>query len=145
MHDVSPKYMRSKMGKTEKIIFFLMFCLFVPTVQSYSSDINPNIKIVTTGPVSTDYGPVKYRFRMVTLLREGRFSMHFERVEYGAGNCCLKIVNTFTIDPSLIKGKYQLNNAPNIKWLSYNSFNFKENSTLYSIKNIGGKYIVFRD
>jgi len=127
------------MGKI-RIIFFLVFWIFVPTVQSFPSDINPSIKTVSTGPVDNYFLVKRNRFRMVTVLSEVSFSMYFEKVEYGEGHSYRKVVDKFTIEPSLLKGEYQLYSASNVEWLSYNSFKFKEISTLYRIKYIDGKY-----
>ena len=127
------------MGKA-RIILFLLFWLFVPTVQSFPSDINPSIKTVSTGPVNNYFLTNMNRFRMVTVLSEVSFSMYFEKVAYGEGHSYGKVVDKFTIEPALFKGEYRLYSASNVEWLSYNSFKFREIPIIYRIKYIDGKY-----
>ena len=133
------------MGTIGRIIIVLVFCVFILPDHSYSSEINPSIETISTGPFNTEEGAPRYRFRMITVLSEVSYSVHIEQIEYGDENCCLKVIKSFTIEPSLIGGDYQLYSVSNIKWLSYNSLEFKGNSTYYTIKNLDSKYVVTKD
>ena len=122
-----------------------MFCVLIPSGHSYCSDINPSVETISTGPFNTDKEVPRYRFRIITVLSEVSYSVHFEKIEYGDENCCLKVIKSFTIEPSLIEGEYRLFSLSDIKWISYNSLRFKGNSTLYTIKNLDSKYIVVKE
>jgi hypothetical protein len=137
--------MRAIMGKIIKIIIVLVFCVFIPADHPYSSDINPSIETISTGPFNTDKRAPRYRFRIITVFSEVSYSVHFEQIEYGDENCCLKVIKSFTIEPSLIEGEYRLFSVSNIKWLSYNSVRFKGNSASYTIRNLDSKYIVIKE
>ncbi len=133
------------MGKISKTIIISVFCVFIFVDQSYSFEINPSIETISTGPFNTEEEAPRYRFRIITVLSEVSYSVHIEQIEYGDENCCLKVIKSFTIEPSLIEGEYQLFSVSDIKWLSYNSLRFRGNSTTYTIKNLDGKYIVVKE
>jgi hypothetical protein len=114
---------------------------------SFSADtlnIDADIYLVSSGPIEWDYEGEGggSRFRSVFVLSEVSLTLYVQKIQYGPENCCAKVVKTVEIDAEKIAGSHKLFDATDIKWIKYDSFRFKGNSSYYTIVNLDGKYEV---
>jgi hypothetical protein len=121
-------------------IFLLASCSAVAQAQEFKLD--PNIITVSSGPIKWINGSTGARFRTIVILNEVYLSLFIQKIEYGEETCCARISKTFQIDPQKVEGPYKLHHVADIKWLSYESFEFKGNSTNYIVSNLDTTYEV---
>ena len=107
-------------------------------------NIDPDIILVSTGPMNDSDDVNTYRFRCVITLSEVSLSVFIQKLEYGEENCCKKVLRTYELDQGRLEGKYALYSVSEINWLGYDSFTFKANSTHYSIAKLDSTYTIDR-
>lgn len=126
------------------LCIFLLIISVNSTLVAGEFDINPNIETIFTGPFLWKDGKTGLRLRIVTVLSEVYLNLFIQKIEYGEENCCAKIIKTYEIDSKQLEGDYQMYSITDIKWLSYDTLQFKANSTTYVIKNLDSEYKVIR-
>lgn len=111
---------------------------------AFALDVNPNIETISTGPFSWKDGKTGVRLRVIVVLSEVHLNLFIQRIEYGEENCCARVTKTYEIDSEKLEGKYQLYSVTDIRWIGYDTLQFKGNATGYVIKNLDGKYEIIR-
>jgi hypothetical protein len=130
-----------------KLICVILFVVFVNvTLNSilYSSELNvdPNVITVSSGPLSWNEENKGLRFRIVFVLSEVYFNVFIQKIEYGEESCCARVIKTYDIASESLEREGSLFSITDIKWIGYDSVQFKGNATVYIIKNLDGKYKV---
>jgi hypothetical protein len=113
---------------------------FFSSVEGSGLSLDPNIETVSSGPLLSVSETSARRFRLIVVLSEISLSLHVQKLEYGEENCCAKITIQYTISDEDLAGPGGLFSVQDIRWLSDDSIRFRGNSTLYTIRNLGGKY-----
>lgn len=132
------------MRKLICVILFVVFVNITLTSILYSSELNvdPNVITVSSGPLSWNEENKGSRFRIVFVLSEVYFNVFIQKIEYGEESCCARVIKTYDIASESLEGEGSLFSITDIKWIGYDSVQFKGNATVYIIKNLDGKYKV---
>ena len=118
-------------------IFFILFNSKIAYSQKYDvENISPVVDAVFSGPFkwNEDSGE---RFRVIVLLNEVYLSMYIQKIAYGPENCCAKIVKNYQLDLKKIIDDQQLYSVDDFVWLDFDKIQFKGNSRIYTVENLG--------
>jgi len=94
-------------------------------------------------------GQKGYRFRVVTVVSEGHYSLSIDKILYGYEGCCAEINKTWDFNLHDFKKLFGLK-GQNLgkkfkitKWLSPTSFEFKIQRKLFKVENLGDNILEF--